>query len=153
MRYAEELVREFLIFRGFTATLQSFESESSTDIGRNFDVDKILDLIFSLYMPKFQPDKLLSLLNFFKQCLTSPSETSLLSALSKLELSVLRYYVVYALKSSRPDKVSEFFGSNGNYLLEKREDWLPWFGEYIWHSVWFLSNFLLGKFHEHRLLF
>ncbi|XP_078174057.1 uncharacterized protein LOC144567759 [Carex rostrata] len=127
MRYAEELVREFLIFRGFTATLQSFESESSTDIGRNFDVDKILDLIFSLYIPKFQPDKLLSLLNFFKQCLTSPSETSLLSALSKLELSVLRYYVVYALKSSRPDKVSEFFGLNGNYLLEKREDWLPWF--------------------------
>ncbi|KAF3328071.1 WD repeat-containing protein 91-like isoform X3 [Carex littledalei] len=127
MRYAEELVREFLIFRGFTTTLQSFESELSTEIGRNFDVDKILDLIFSLYIPKFQPDKLLSLLNFFKQCLTSPSETALLSALSKLELSVLRYYVVYALKSSRPDKVSEFFGLNGNYLLEKRDDWLPWF--------------------------
>ncbi|KAJ1694018.1 hypothetical protein LUZ63_010716 [Rhynchospora breviuscula] len=127
MRYAEALVREFLIFRGFTSTLQSFESELSTEIGRNFDVDKILDLIFSLYIPKFQLEKLRSLLNFFKQCLTSPSETTLLSAMSKLELSVLRYYVVYALKSSRPDKVSEFFGLHGSYLLEKKEDWLPWF--------------------------
>ncbi|KAJ4774264.1 WD repeat-containing protein 91 [Rhynchospora pubera] len=127
MRYAEALVREFLIFRGFTTTLQSFESELSTEIGRNFDVDKILNLIFSLYIPKFQLEKLRSLLNFFKQCLTSPSETALLSALSKLELSVLRYYVVYALKSSRPDKVSEFFSLNGSYLLEKKEDWLPWF--------------------------
>lgn len=129
MRYAEELLREFLIFRGFTATLQSFESELSTEIGRNFDVDKILDLIFSLYIPKFQPDKLLALLNFFKQCLTSPSETALLSALSKLELSLLRYYVVYAFKSSRLDQVTHFFASNATYLLEKREDWLPWFGQ------------------------
>jgi WD repeat-containing protein 91 len=140
MRYAEELLREFLIFRGFTTTLQSFESELSTEIGRNFDVDKILDLIFSVYIPKFQSDKLLALLNFFKQCLSSPSETTLLSALSKLELSVLRYYVVYALKSSRLDKVTEFFGLNGSYLLEKREEWLPWFGEYLQLSLG-LSNF------------
>jgi hypothetical protein len=54
MRYAEELLREFLVFRGFTTTLQLFESELSTEIGRNFDVDKILHLIFSVYIPQFQ---------------------------------------------------------------------------------------------------
>ncbi|KAJ8510764.1 hypothetical protein OPV22_001198 [Ensete ventricosum] len=48
MQYAEELLREFLVFRGFTNTLQSFEKELSTDIGRNFQVDKILDLVFSV---------------------------------------------------------------------------------------------------------
>ncbi|KAJ3682370.1 hypothetical protein LUZ60_014943 [Juncus effusus] len=127
MRYAEELLREFLIFRGFTNTLQSFESELSSEIGRNFETEKIVDLIFSIYIPKFQIEKLFGLLNFFKQCFTSPSETALISMLSKLELSVLRYYVVFALKTAQIDKVTEFFGVYGNYLLLKREDWLPWF--------------------------
>lgn len=128
MQYAEELLREFLIFRGFTNTLQAFETELSTDIGRSFQVDKILDLIFSVYIPKYQADKLISLINFFKQCFSSPSEVLLISTLSKLEVSILRYYIVHALQSGRQDKVVEFFGTNGNYLLQKREDWMPWFG-------------------------
>ncbi|KAI3709717.1 hypothetical protein L2E82_39483 [Cichorium intybus] len=36
MKFAEELVREFLFFRGFTTTLQSFEKELATDIGKGF---------------------------------------------------------------------------------------------------------------------
>lgn len=128
MQYAEELVREFLTFRGFTSTLRAFESELSTDIGRSFQVDKILELIFSQYIPKYQADKLISLLSFFKQCLFSSLDSVLISTLSKLELSILRFYIVHALNSGRKDKVVEFFGVNGNYLLQKREDWLPWFG-------------------------
>ncbi|BAS93219.1 Os05g0299300 [Oryza sativa Japonica Group] len=130
MQYAEELVKEFLVFRGFTSTLQSYESELSTEIGRNFQVDKILDLVFSVYIPKYQLDRLQGLFTFFKQCFTSPADAELFSALIKLELSVLRYYVVNALKSGRQDKVVEFFGANGNYLLQKREDWQAWFGAY-----------------------
>ncbi|XP_057951144.1 uncharacterized protein LOC131145967 isoform X4 [Malania oleifera] len=38
MQYAEELVREFLVFRGFTNTLQAFEMELSTDIGRKDEI-------------------------------------------------------------------------------------------------------------------
>lgn len=133
MHYAEELLREFLVFRGFTSTLQSFEAESSTDIGRNFQVDKILDLIFKVYIPRYQADKLVGLLNFFKQCFSSPSDVVLYSTLLKLELSVLRYYVVHALQSGRQEKVIEFFGENGNYLLQKRDDWSPWFGGFTNH--------------------
>ncbi|XP_073111447.1 uncharacterized protein [Elaeis guineensis] len=140
MQYAEELLREFLIFRGFTNTLQAFERELSTDIGRSFQVDKVLDLIFSVYIPKYQADKLISLLNFFKQCFSSPSEVLLISTLSKLEVSILRYYIVHALQSGRQDKVVEFFGANGNYLLQKREDWMPWFGG----SQFSFSFFLLS---------
>uniref|UniRef100_K3Z795 Uncharacterized protein n=1 Tax=Setaria italica TaxID=4555 RepID=K3Z795_SETIT len=127
VRYAEELVREFLVFRGFTSTLQAYESELSTEIGRNFQVDKILDLVFSEYIAKYQLDRLVGLFTFFKQCFTSPVDTELFSTLVKLELSVLRYYVINALKSGRQDKVVEFFGESSNYLMQKREDWLPWF--------------------------
>ncbi|XP_028960038.1 uncharacterized protein [Malus domestica] len=127
MQYAEELVREFLVFRGFTNTLQAFDSELSTDIGKGFQVDRIMELIFSVYVPKFQADKLVGLFSFFKLCLSSSSETVLLSTLSKLEVSILRYYVVNAIQSGRRDKVLEFFGMNGNDLSQRSEDWTAWF--------------------------
>ncbi|WOL10631.1 WD repeat-containing protein [Canna indica] len=127
MQYAEELLREFLIFRGFTNTLQAFEKELSSDIGRNFHVDKVLDLVFSVYVPKYQAEKLIALLNFFKRCFSSSSETVFISTLSKLEVSILRYYIIHALQSGKQDKVVEFFQANGNYLMQKREDWISWF--------------------------
>ncbi|KAG2537569.1 WD repeat-containing protein 91-like [Panicum virgatum] len=170
IRYAEELVREFLVFRGFTSTLQAYESELSTEIGRNFQVDKILDLVFSEYIAKYQLDRLVGLFTFFKQCFTSPADTELFSTLVKLELSVLRYYVINALKSGRQDKVIEFFGESSNYLMQKREDWLPWFAiPYIknpsfdpqfrvyfskeWLDTLILSfrNFLSGIFNDTRI--
>ncbi|CAN6304887.1 unnamed protein product [Urochloa humidicola] len=170
IRYAEELVREFLVFRGFTSTLQTYESELSTEIGRNFQVDKILDLVFSEYIAKYQLDRLVGLFTFFKQCFTSPADTELFSTLVKLELSVLRYYVINALKSGRQDKVVEFFGERGNYLMQKREDWLAWFAiPYIknpsfdlqfrvyfskeWLDTLVLSfrNFLSGIFNDTRI--
>jgi len=163
-------VREFLVFRGFTSTLQAYESELSTEIGRNFQVDKILDLVFSEYIAKYQLDRLVGLFTFFKQCFTSPADTELFSTLVKLELSVLRYYVINALKSGRQDKVIEFFGESSNYLMQKREDWLPWFAiPYIknpsfdpqfrvyfskeWLDTLILSfrNFLSGIFNDTRI--
>ncbi|XP_074555728.1 uncharacterized protein LOC141811609 [Curcuma longa] len=127
MQYAEELLREFLIFRGFTSTLQTFDRELSTDIGRNFQVEKILDLVFQVYVPKYEADKLISLIHFFKRCFCSPSETLFISTLKKLEVSILRYYIIHALQSGRQDKVVEFFQANTNYLFQNREDWMPWF--------------------------
>ncbi|KAK7270449.1 hypothetical protein RIF29_23596 [Crotalaria pallida] len=127
MEYAEEVVREFLVFRGFTNTLQSYDSELRSDIGQSFHVDKILDLIFSLYIPKFHSHCLISLLRFFNNYLSSSTETSLLSTFSKLEASLLRFYVVHALHSNRSDKALEFFSTYGSDLLQRSQDWTHWF--------------------------
>ncbi|KAI9124232.1 hypothetical protein K1719_005532 [Acacia pycnantha] len=128
MQYAEELVREFLIFKGFTNTLQTYETELRTDIGKGFQVDKIMDLIFSVYIPKFQAEKLYGLLSFFKQYLSSSSsEAVLIGTLSKLEASILRYYIVHALRVGRSDQVVDFFAMRGRELLERSHDWTPWF--------------------------
>ncbi|XP_074281749.1 uncharacterized protein LOC141606500 [Silene latifolia] len=126
MQYAEELVREFLAFRGFTSTLQAFETELNTDIGKGFQVEKIIELIFSIYIPKFEVEKLVGLLSFFKKCF-SFSETVIYATISKLEVSILRYYVVYAVRSGRNDKVKEFFHMLGDELQHSGNDWTPWF--------------------------
>lgn len=130
MKFAEELVREFLVFRGFTNTLQAFEKELATDIGKGFQVDKILDLIFSVYIPKFEAEKLVDLLSFFKNCF-SYSDSNLIDVISKLDQSILRYYIVNALKCGRKDKVLEFLENFGNDLLRRDESWSSWFGEFI----------------------
>lgn len=127
MLYAEELVREFLVFRGFTNTLQAFDKELGTDIGKGFQVDKILDLIFSIYVPKFQAENLIELLRFFKQCFSS-YETELISVISNLDVSILRYYIVYAIQAGRKDKVIELFDIHGSELLQKDQEWASWFG-------------------------
>ncbi|KAK6155618.1 hypothetical protein DH2020_009866 [Rehmannia glutinosa] len=126
MKFAEELVREFLVFRGFTNTLQAFEKELATDIGKGFQVDKILDFIFSTYIPKFEAEKLIDLLSFFKNCF-SYSDSSLVAVISKLDQSILRYYIVNALKCGRKDKVLEFFENFGNDLMRRDESWSSWF--------------------------
>lgn len=124
-------MKEFLVFRGLTNTLQAFEAELNTDIGKGFQVDKLSDLIFLVYIPKFQAEKLVSLLNFFKQCLCTASETVLISTLSDLEISILRYYLVHAVQSRRKDKVTEFFETIGNDLLQKGDEWTAWFGKFV----------------------
>ncbi|XP_070048727.1 uncharacterized protein [Nicotiana tomentosiformis] len=126
MLYAEELVREFLVFRGFTNTLQAFDKELGTDIGKGFQVDKILDLIFSIYVPKFQAENLIELLRFFKQCFSS-YETEFISVISNLDVSILRYYIVYAIQAGRKDKVIELFDIHGSELLQKDQEWASWF--------------------------
>ncbi|KAI6672407.1 hypothetical protein NL676_000313 [Syzygium grande] len=105
----------------------TFEDELATDVGRGFQVDKLLDLIFAAYVPKFQAEKLIGLFGFFRQCLSSSSaEAVLLASLSKLEVSVMRYYIVHAVRSGRRDKVLEFFGTSGNDLMRRDQDWTPW---------------------------
>lgn len=157
MHYAEELVREFLVFRGFTNTLEAYETELRTDVGKGFQVDKILDLIFSLYVPKFQIDKLVALLGFFKHYLSSSFETTLVSTFSKLEASVLRFYVVHALQSNRRDKVVEFFTVHGPDLLQSsQEDWTQWFGEvlgFLWLFFFFIMNFQCMNVHYAMMRF
>ncbi|KAL8170427.1 hypothetical protein V2J09_022231 [Rumex salicifolius] len=126
MQYAEELVREFLVFRGFTRTLQAFDSELSTDVGKGFQVDKILDLIFTIYIPQFQAEKLVGLLKFFKQCFSS-SDTVLVTTLSKLEVSIFHCYIVHAVRSGKIGCVVKLFEMIGNDLIQKGNDWTPWF--------------------------
>jgi len=137
MHYAEELVREFLLFRGFTTTLQSYETELRSDVGKSFHVDKILDLIFSIYIPNFHIDKLISLLAFFKHYLSSSSQSTLLSSFSKLEASILRFYVVHALQTNKREKVVEFFDVYGPDLLQSssQEDWTQWFGAFLGSDI------------------
>lgn len=45
VQYVDGMIREYLLFRGFSHSLKSFECELKTDKDKGFRVDKIIDQI------------------------------------------------------------------------------------------------------------
>ena len=46
-RQVDELAMEYLLFRGFTQTFRLFNKERSSDKSRGFDVERIMDQLFT----------------------------------------------------------------------------------------------------------
>lgn len=45
IQYVDDLIREYMLFRGFSNTIKSFEVELKSDKDKSFRVDKIIDQI------------------------------------------------------------------------------------------------------------
>lgn len=45
IQFVDELVREYLLFRGFTATVKAFDNDLKADKDKGFRVDKIVEQI------------------------------------------------------------------------------------------------------------
>lgn len=43
IQFTDELIREYLLFRGFGSSLKAFDSELKVDKEKSFRVDKIID--------------------------------------------------------------------------------------------------------------
>ena len=125
--YIDTLFKEYLLFRGFTQTLRVFESERAGDRVAGFQVKRIVQLIFQVYIPQFDHEKLLALLDFLSQRVFARLGGTFQQSTQKLELSVIRYYVVFALKRGRPDKVKALFELAAEKLLHQSSDWNEWF--------------------------
>lgn len=46
LQFVDELVREYLLFRGFASTVKAFENDLKSDKDKGFRVDKIVEQIF-----------------------------------------------------------------------------------------------------------
>ncbi|XP_047967417.1 WD repeat-containing protein 91-like [Salvia hispanica] len=126
VQFADGLVKEFLVYRGFTSTLQAFEKDLATDIvGKGFQVDDIMNLIFGVYVPQYEAAKLIDLLIFFSSF--TNSDQKWIDMAAKLQQSVLRYYVVYCLKHEKRDAVLELFEIHGKGLVRIDPSWCNWF--------------------------
>lgn len=47
IQYVDSLIREYMLFRGFSSSLKTFDSELKSDKDKGFRVDKIIDQILS----------------------------------------------------------------------------------------------------------
>ncbi|ELT95333.1 hypothetical protein CAPTEDRAFT_162335 [Capitella teleta] len=122
---ADELVREYLLFRGFSSSLKTFDAEIKNDKAKGNRVDKIMDQIHAL-IANYDLMGLKEFWAFLDRRLFSRLEQMYASSIYKLEVSLFRLYVINAQQNTRKDKVNEFFEK-----LSAKEtnssDWKEWF--------------------------
>ncbi|KAB1276243.1 WD repeat-containing protein 91 [Camelus dromedarius] len=121
----DELVREYLLFRGFTHTLRQLDAEIKADKEKGFRVDKIVDQLQQL-MQVYDLAALRDYWSYLERRLFSRLEDMYRPTINKLKTSLFRFYLVYTIQTNRNDKAQEFFVKQATELQNQAE-WKDWF--------------------------
>ncbi|XP_037730860.1 WD repeat-containing protein 91 [Drosophila subpulchrella] len=123
--FLDNLLREYLVFRGFSGTLKALDLEQRTEKDQHFRAERILEQ-FNNAVQNSDLQALRSLWFHLDNNIFSKLEHTYAVAVKKLENSLLKYYLVTAHTSNRPEKVSEFFNKLAGDLQQQSE-WKDWF--------------------------
>ncbi|KAJ1166471.1 hypothetical protein NDU88_006871 [Pleurodeles waltl] len=121
----DELVREYLIFRGFTTTLKQFDADVKANKEKGFRVDKIVEQL-QQFIQSFDLSGLRDYWVYLDRRLFSRLEDVYRPTVSKLKTSLYRYYLVYTIQTNRIDKAQEFFLKQASEL-QNQPEWKDWF--------------------------
>ncbi|KAM6292138.1 WD repeat-containing protein 91 isoform 6-T6 [Porphyrio hochstetteri] len=121
----DELVREYLLFRGFTAALKQLDAEIKADREKGFRVDKIVDQL-QQFVQSYDLAALRDYWSYLDRRLFSRLEDVYRPTVNKLRTSLFRYYLVHTVQTGRNDKAQEFFLKQASELQNQAE-WKDWF--------------------------
>uniref|UniRef100_A0A8D0GFV3 WD repeat-containing protein 91 n=1 Tax=Sphenodon punctatus TaxID=8508 RepID=A0A8D0GFV3_SPHPU len=121
----DELVREYLLFRGFTGALKQLDTEIKADKEKGFRVDKIVDHL-QQFVQNYDLAALRDYWSYLDRRLFSRLEDMYRPTVNKLKTSLFRYYLIYAVQTNRNDKTQEFFLKQASELQNQAE-WKDWF--------------------------
>ena len=134
--FVDDLIRDYMNYRGLTTTLRTFESElAKLPIGP-LRADRITEQL-TLYIHQFD---IVSLIEYWTQVeqrlvssliLHSQQQTS---SLAKIRTNLYRCYLVHTIQSSRVEKVHEFFDRLAK-TLQQSPDWTK-----EWFALPFIKN-------------
>ncbi|KAF9559401.1 WD repeat-containing protein 91 [Mortierella alpina] len=138
IQHIDELVKEYLLFRGFTNTYKAFEADTKTDKDKGFQAEKIIEELFAS-VSAMDMNALLEQWRYLDIRYFSRLDHRFAGSVKKFELCLLRYYLVYgivtmeevfgswyAIQHKRREKVVEFFEVHGAELQGNAE-WVRWF--------------------------
>ncbi|XP_020630287.1 WD repeat-containing protein 91-like isoform X2 [Orbicella faveolata] len=161
----DDVIKEYLVFRAFSNTLKSFESDLKADKDKSFRVDKIVDQLYQ-YILSYDIVGLRDFWDYLNDRFFKRLDYQHNSNVKKLEMCLLRLYIVHAIQNSKNDKVVEFF-EKYTAELQTQTEWREWFAipfiknpeqnvtfemyfQRAWQETFFLSlyNFLITLFHH-----
>uniref|UniRef100_A0A8C2J8T0 WD repeat-containing protein 91 n=1 Tax=Cyprinus carpio TaxID=7962 RepID=A0A8C2J8T0_CYPCA len=119
----DDLVREYLIYRGFTSTLKHLDSEIKSDKDKGFRVDKIIDQLQQL-IQSYDLAGLKEYWAYLDRRLFSRLEDVYRPTVNKLRTSLYRFYVIHTVQNS--EKTQEFFQKQA-LELQTQPEWRDWF--------------------------
>lgn len=128
----DDLVKEYLLFRGFNSCLKTLEQDLKQDKDKWLKADKVIEHIFS-YIYSFDLNGLLDYwlyldTKYFSRLTLKfvQNSSSALSLTRKYELFLLRYYLIHAIQSSKTEKAIELF-ENYAHKLQSQNEWKEWY--------------------------
>ncbi|KAL5021151.1 hypothetical protein ScPMuIL_000306 [Solemya velum] len=121
----DELVKDYLLFRGFTATLRTLDVEIKNDKDKGFRVDRIIEQL-QYYINNYELVSLRDYWTYLSHRLFSRLEQRFMSSVRKLEVSLFRHYLVNAAQNNRQDKIVEFF-EKMTPDLQNQAEFKEWF--------------------------
>lgn len=125
IQFVDELVREYMLFRGFSSSLKTFDAELKQDKDKGFRADKIIDQI-THFINVHDLNALRDLWGHLESQLFTKLEQSFASPIKKLESGVLKLYLVTAFLANKSDKINEFF-TKLSAELHLHSEWKEWF--------------------------
>ncbi|XP_012527660.1 WD repeat-containing protein 91 [Monomorium pharaonis] len=125
IQYVDELVKEYLLFRGFTQTLKAFDNDLKAEKEKGFRVDKIVDQLMQ-YIYNYDLTSLRELWGHLDTRMFCRLESHFTPAVRKLENAVLKMYLVNAALNGKQDRLHEFFNKM-TPELQGHSEWKDWF--------------------------
>lgn len=125
VQYVDELVKEYLLFRGFSQTLKAFDNDLKTEKEKGFRVDKIVDQLMQ-YVYNYDLTSLRELWGHLDTRMFCRLESHFTPAIRKLENAVLKMYLVNAAVNGKQDRIQEFF-TKMTPELQGHSEWKEWF--------------------------
>ncbi|XP_037088438.1 WD repeat-containing protein 91-like [Pollicipes pollicipes] len=134
IQFTDNLVREYLISRGFITALKSFDSDVKASKDNSFRVDKIMDILMSS-IHNLDLENLRTMWSHLDQHIFIHLESHQMIASRELGIDLLRRYVVQAASTPdqqsaagrrNRDKVTEFFDKMAPEI-HSRHEWRDWF--------------------------
>ncbi|ESO82720.1 hypothetical protein LOTGIDRAFT_177643 [Lottia gigantea] len=104
----DELIKDYLLFRGLTSTLKALENELKTEKEKGLRADKIVEQI-QYYIVNNDLLGLRDYWTFLNSRLFLRLEQQYMSSVRRLEVNILKLYIVIASQSNKPEKIVEFF--------------------------------------------
>lgn len=125
IEYLDNLLKEYLMFRGFSSTLRALDFEQKNDKDKSFRAEKILEQC-NIFINNHDLQSLRELWSHLDTNLFSKLEHTYAEAVKKLENGLLKLYLVTAYTNNRTDKISDFFVKLAPEIRSQSE-WKEWF--------------------------
>lgn len=128
INFMDELVKEYLLFRGFNSSLKTFETDSKIDKDKCLKADKVVEQLFQ-FIYSFDFNGLHDYWSYLDSKYFSRLTLKLTGSISltrKYELFLYRYYLIFSIQSNKTEKVLEFFEKQATQHQSQAE-WKDWY--------------------------
>ncbi|KAJ2745821.1 hypothetical protein GGI20_001876 [Coemansia sp. BCRC 34301] len=131
LEYIDDLIREYLLFRGFKGTLKALEEDLASDHDKGFYAERIVDELLGM-AADLDMEGLLEYWQYLTYRFFSHLSPKYHRTTRMFEKRLIRLFLVSAVVADNRQKIRQFMDKHGKALGRQGGDWIPWLGlEYV----------------------